>query len=68
MFELLTDYTFLVVLGGASLVGLVSGALGSYAVLRKQSLMGDVVSHAALLGVVMAFFFSPCFSGHTIKI
>jgi manganese/zinc/iron transport system permease protein len=63
MFELLTDYTFLVVLGGASLVGLVSGALGSYAVLRKQSLMGDVVSHAALLGVVMAFFFSPLLFG-----
>jgi manganese/zinc/iron transport system permease protein len=63
MFELLTDYTFLVVLGGASLVGLVSGALGSYAVLRKQSLMGDVVSHAALLGVVLAFFLSPLLFG-----
>jgi manganese/zinc/iron transport system permease protein len=44
-------------------MSMVSGALGSYAVLRKQSLMGDVVSHAALLGVVLAFFLSPLLFG-----
>jgi manganese/zinc/iron transport system permease protein len=36
-------------------LGLVSGALGSFAVLRKQSLMGDAISHAALPGIVLAF-------------
>jgi manganese/zinc/iron transport system permease protein len=40
---------------GASLLGLVAGAIGSFAVLRRQSLQGDVVSHAALPGVALAF-------------
>ncbi len=39
-------------LGG---LGLVAGALGAFAVLRRQSLLGDAVSHAALPGIVLAF-------------
>src|SRR5262249_36175384 len=31
------------------------GALGSFAVLRRQSLLGDGVSHAALPGIALAF-------------
>lgn len=58
-FELLsalfTDYTLRTVALGAATLGLVSGALGSFAVLRKQSLLGDAMSHAALPGVVLAF-------------
>lgn len=52
---LLTDYTFQTVALGSAILGLISGVLGSFAVLRKQSLLGDGVSHAALPGVVMAF-------------
>lgn len=40
---------------GAALIGAISGSLGTYAVLRKQSLLGDMVSHAALPGIVLAF-------------
>ena len=40
---------------GAALLGLVAGAVGAFAVLRRQSLQGDVVSHAALPGVAVAF-------------
>src|SRR5690606_37570337 len=36
-------------------LGLSSGVLGSFAYLRKQSLMGDALSHAALPGVCIAF-------------
>ncbi|MEL7623145.1 MAG: iron chelate uptake ABC transporter family permease subunit [Clostridiales bacterium] len=54
-FALLTDYTFQTVALGSMLLGIISGVLGSFAVLRKQSLLGDGVSHAALPGVVMAF-------------
>jgi manganese/zinc/iron transport system permease protein len=43
-----------VMLGTAAL-GCVSGCLGTFAVLRRQSLLGDAVSHAALPGVVLAF-------------
>ncbi|MCL2125159.1 MAG: metal ABC transporter permease [Oscillospiraceae bacterium] len=52
---LLSDYTFQTVALGSALLGVISGVLGSFAVLRKQSLLGDGVSHAALPGVVMAF-------------
>jgi manganese/zinc/iron transport system permease protein len=43
-----------VALGAASL-GAVAGALGSFAVLRRQSLLGDAISHAALPGIALAF-------------
>jgi manganese/zinc/iron transport system permease protein len=52
---LLKDYTFQTVALGSAILGLISGVLGSFAVLRKQSLLGDGVSHAALPGVVLAF-------------
>ena len=55
LFSLFGDYTFRTVALGSSLLGIISGVLGSFAVLRKQSLLGDGVSHAALPGVVMAF-------------
>jgi manganese/zinc/iron transport system permease protein len=53
--DLFTDYTLRTVALGTALLGLVSGALGAFALLRKQSLMGDAISHAALPGVVLAF-------------
>ncbi|MDE6724331.1 MAG: metal ABC transporter permease [Ruminiclostridium sp.] len=40
---------------GSAALGIASGAVGSFAVLRKQSLLGDGVSHAALPGVAAAF-------------
>lgn len=53
--SLFSDYTFRVVSIGSILLGVISGVLGSFAVLRKQSLLGDAVSHAALPGVILAF-------------
>lgn len=55
LMNLLQDYTFQTVALGAALLGIISGVLGSFAVLRKQSLLGDGISHAALPGVVLAF-------------
>ena len=49
------DYTLMIVGIGAALLGTVSGALGTYAVLRRQSLLGDAISHAALPGIAIAF-------------
>ncbi|GLI05787.1 hypothetical protein YDYSG_18170 [Paenibacillus tyrfis] len=43
------------ILMGSMLLGLSSGVLGSFAYLRKQSLMGDALAHAALPGVCIAF-------------
>jgi manganese/zinc/iron transport system permease protein len=53
--ELIFDYTLRTVALGSAILGIVSGALGSYAVLRKQSLLGDAMSHAALPGIALAF-------------
>ena len=49
------DYTIQNVMMGAALLGLISGVLGSFAVLRQQSLLGDTLSHAALPGVCLGF-------------
>jgi manganese/zinc/iron transport system permease protein len=49
------DHTLRTVALGGGLLGLVTGVLGSFAVLRRQSLLGDALSHAALPGVVIAF-------------
>jgi manganese/zinc/iron transport system permease protein len=40
---------------GAAMLGIAAGAVGCFALLRRQSLQGDVVSHAALPGVAVAF-------------
>jgi manganese/zinc/iron transport system permease protein len=40
---------------GSALLGIVSGALGTFAVLRRQGLLGDALAHAALPGICLAF-------------
>lgn len=49
------DYTIRTVALGAAVLGIVAGALGTFALLRRQSLLGDAMSHAALPGVLLAF-------------
>ena len=53
--DLLFDHTLRTIALGAAMLGTVSGALGTYAVLRGQSLLGDAMSHAALPGIAFAF-------------
>lgn len=55
LFGLRPSYTVTVVAFGGSILGLISGALGCFAVLRGESLLGDALSHAALPGVAIAF-------------
>lgn len=43
------------VLLGATLLGIVAGVVGCFALLRRQSLLGDALAHAALPGVCLAF-------------
>ncbi|KAB1641371.1 metal ABC transporter permease [Gulosibacter chungangensis] len=53
--EFFDNHTYRMVLFGTMTIGLVAGALGSFAYLRKQSLISDVISHAALPGTLLAF-------------
>lgn len=49
------DPNFRWVLAGSILLGMSSGAIGTFSLLRKRSLLGDVLAHAALPGVCVAF-------------
>ncbi|TVR56358.1 MAG: metal ABC transporter permease [Gemmatimonadales bacterium] len=53
--DLLFDYTLRTVALGTAALGAVAGALGCFAVLRRQSLLGDAIAHAALPGIGLAF-------------
>lgn len=52
---LLEDYNTRVVLLGATILGVCLGVIGVFMLLRRRSLMGDVVSHASLPGIALAF-------------
>lgn len=43
------------VLLGATMLGALGGMLGSFALLRRQSLLGDALAHAALPGVCLGY-------------
>lgn len=51
----LRDYNTRVVVLGTTLLGLTSGVIGSFMLLRKRALMGDALSHATLPGIGIAF-------------
>jgi manganese/zinc/iron transport system permease protein len=53
--DVIFDYTLRNVALGSALLGIVGGVLGSFAVLRRQALLGDVLAHAALPGICLAF-------------
>ncbi|MFW6365728.1 MAG: metal ABC transporter permease, partial [Spirochaetota bacterium] len=55
LYEIVFDYTIRNVTLGSLVLGTVAGALGTFAFLRKQSLLGDSISHASLPGVAIAF-------------
>lgn len=57
-FQLRLDYTLRSVALGGALLGSLSAVLGSFAVLRQQSLLGDALAHAALPGVALGFLLS----------
>ncbi|MCA8955369.1 MAG: metal ABC transporter permease [Planctomycetes bacterium] len=57
------DHTLRSVVLGTGAIGAVSGALGSFAYLRRQSLVGDVVAHSSLLGIVGAFLLGYLLTG-----
>lgn len=58
LFSTLTSYNGLMVLLGTALLGLSAGVVGSFMLLRKRSLVGDVVGHAAVPGIAIAYILS----------
>lgn len=52
---LLTDYNTRLVVLSTAVLGMASGTIGSFLLLRKRALMGDALSHATLPGICIAF-------------
>lgn len=61
-----SDYTLRTITLGTAILGAVCGMLGSFAVLRKQSLLGDAISHAALPGIAIAFLITGAKDSNTL--
>lgn len=55
LLEIVRDPNTLWILLGTLLLGLSSGVIGCFAYLKKQSLLGDALAHAALPGVCIVF-------------
>jgi manganese/zinc/iron transport system permease protein len=55
LYNLLFDYTLRNVALGTLLLGLGSGAIGTFMTLRGESLIGDAIAHATLPGVALAY-------------
>ena len=53
--KILTQYSFIVVALGTSLLAISTAMIGSVNILKGQSLIGDAVGHSSFLGVVLAF-------------
>lgn len=51
------DFTARTVALGLAALGAVAGVMGTFAVIRRQSLMGDAISHAAFPGIALAYLF-----------
>lgn len=55
IWSMLSDPNMQWIFLGCTLLGLSSGIIGCFSYLRKQSLMGDTLAHAALPGICIAF-------------
>lgn len=64
---LLRDSNTRVVLLGTALLGGMSGIVGVFVLLRRRSLVGDVISHAALPGIAGGFLIAELLSRGTGK-
>lgn len=59
----LQNYNTRLVVLSTTVLGLASGLIGCFLLLRKRSLMGDALSHACLPGIGIAFFVAVSFGG-----
>lgn len=49
------SYTFKIVSIGCAVLAMISAVVGNFAVLKKESLLGDGIAHSTLAGVCLAF-------------
>ena len=54
LYELFCDYTVRIVILSTALFGITGALIGCYTFMQRQSLIGDVISHATLPGIICA--------------
>lgn len=59
----LRDYNTRLVMFSTALLGIASGIVGTFLLLRRRSLMGDALSHATLPGIALAFIIVTALGG-----
>jgi manganese/zinc/iron transport system permease protein len=52
---MILDYSLTVVAAGSAILGVLCGVLGTFASVKKESLLADGISHATLPGAILAF-------------
>jgi manganese/zinc/iron transport system permease protein len=52
---MIVNYTLIITLVGIIILSITAGLLGTFVFLRRNSLLGDAISHAALPGIALAF-------------
>ncbi|MFT5337480.1 MAG: manganese/zinc/iron transport system permease protein [Luteibaculaceae bacterium] len=55
MFDFITDSYFWLIASGTGLLGVLSGSIGTFSFLKKESLLGDVIAHSVLPGIALAY-------------
>ena len=58
-FQIFEAHNTRVVLTGVTLLGIASGVIGVFMLLRRRSLMADATSHATLPGIALAYMLQP---------
>ena len=63
----LRNYNTRLVVLGTSLLGVTSGIIGTFLLLRKRSLMGDALAHATFPGISIAFMVMELLRGNSLE-
>ncbi|AWB81328.1 zinc ABC transporter permease [Corynebacterium yudongzhengii] len=53
--QMVTNHTYLMTTATSAIIGATAGTLGVFTYLRRQAMLADVISHAALPGTMIAF-------------
>jgi manganese/zinc/iron transport system permease protein len=61
---LLEDYNTRVVVLSVAMLGIATGLVGSFTLLRKRALIGDALAHASLPGIAIAFLMATMLGGN----
>ncbi len=63
LFAAIAGYNTIIVIAGTTLLGIGAGVIGTFSLLRRQSLISDAISHATLPGIAAGFLIALAITG-----